>query len=78
MEVRNVANPPREKAPAVAAKRVTLCMDADLFERVSQSAKTNRRSVAKEVEQAVSEYLTNHEPKRSDRYETDRPNHPRS
>ena len=63
-----MTNPSRKKASAEAAKRFTLRMDADLFERVSQSAKANRRSVAKEVEQAVVEYLTNHEPKRSDNH----------
>lgn len=38
-------------------KRFTLRMDLELFERISQSAKFNRRSIAKEIEQAVEYYL---------------------
>ena len=41
-------------------KRFTLRMDAELFERIAQSAKANRRSIAKEIEQAVEEYLNFH------------------
>lgn len=38
-------------------KRFTLRMDKDLFERISRCAKINRRSVAKEIEQAVEMYV---------------------
>ncbi|WP_082236474.1 Arc family DNA-binding protein [Anaeromassilibacillus senegalensis] len=38
-------------------KRFTLRMEIDLFERISTSAKAHRRSVAKEIEQAVEFYL---------------------
>lgn len=40
-------------------KRFTLRMDAELFERISESAKANRRSIAKEIEEAVDFYLRN-------------------
>lgn len=38
-------------------KRFTLRMDLELFQLISESAKDNRRSVAKEIEQAVEYYL---------------------
>ena len=38
-------------------KRFTLRMDAALFERISNCAKINRRSVAKEIETAVAMYV---------------------
>lgn len=38
-------------------KRFTLRMDGELFEEISQLAKENRRSVAKEIEYAVSLYV---------------------
>lgn len=38
-------------------KRFTLRMDKDLFERISKHAKINRRSVAKEIENAVAMYV---------------------
>ena len=41
-------------------KRFTLRMDAELFENISKSARIHRRSVAKEIEQAVEEYLNSH------------------
>ena len=45
-------------------KRFTLRMDSELFETISLIAKQNRRSVAKEIEMAiadyVNEYLENH------------------
>ena len=47
-------------------KRFTLRMDAELFNRVSESPKQNGRSVAKEIEQAVEEYLRYHEPSDTD------------
>lgn len=40
-------------------KRFTLRMDAELFERIAESAKANRRSIAKEIEEAVDFYLKN-------------------
>ncbi len=39
------------------AKRFTLRMDSKLFESISAVAKYHRRSVAKEIEQAISDYL---------------------
>jgi|GEM_PF-1209068 len=38
-------------------KRFTLRMDGDLFEEISELAKKNRRSTAKEVEYAIAFYL---------------------
>lgn len=38
-------------------KRFTLRMDGELFEEISQFAKRNRRSVAKEVEYAIAQYI---------------------
>jgi hypothetical protein len=38
-------------------KRFTLRMDGALFSRISEMAEENRRSVAKEIEKAVSVYL---------------------
>ena len=38
-------------------KRFTLRMDKELFGRLEQCAKANRRSVAKEIETAVAMYL---------------------
>lgn len=40
-------------------KRFTLRMDGELFKEISQLAKNNRRSVAKEIECAIAEYLAN-------------------
>lgn len=39
------------------AKRFTLRMDSKLFESISAAAKLHRRSVAKEIEQAIYDYL---------------------
>ncbi len=38
-------------------KRFTLRIDKKLFDRISHCAKINRRSVAKEIEQAVEMYV---------------------
>ena len=38
-------------------KRFTLRMDLELFEKISQLAKINRRSTAKEIEVAVEMYV---------------------
>lgn len=38
-------------------KRYTLRMDKMLFERISERARTNRRSVAKEIELAIEMYV---------------------
>lgn len=40
-----------------AEKRFTLRMNADVFEQIARSAKEHRRSVAKEIEEAVAFYL---------------------
>lgn len=45
----------------VPEKRFTLRMNGKIFEEISKSAKFNRRSVAKEIEQAVAFYLTYYE-----------------
>jgi hypothetical protein len=42
-------------------KRFTLRIDADLFDRVAKYAKANRRSVAKEVENAIAMYVDYHD-----------------
>lgn len=39
-------------------KRFTLRMDSELFETISLIAKQNRRSVAKEIEMAIADYVT--------------------
>lgn len=38
-------------------KRFTLRMDSELFEIISKLARVHRRSIAKEIEQAVAEYI---------------------
>lgn len=38
-------------------KRFTLRMEPNLFIRISKLAKLHRRSTAKEIEQAVAEYI---------------------
>lgn len=38
-------------------KRFTLRMDAQLFEKISDLAQKHRRSVAKEIEEAVARYV---------------------
>ena len=38
-------------------KRFTLRMDGDLFQEISELAKKNRRSIAKEIEYAIAYYL---------------------
>ncbi|HBC2028997.1 TPA: Arc family DNA-binding protein [Clostridium perfringens] len=40
-------------------KRFTLRMDADLFEVVKKRAEQNKRSIAKEIEYLLEEYLKN-------------------
>ena len=47
----------REPFESDNAKRFTLRMDSKLFESISAVAKYHRRSVAKEIEQAISDYL---------------------
>lgn len=39
-------------------KRFTLRMDSGLFEAISTIAKEHRRSVAKEIEQAIADYVS--------------------
>ena len=43
----------QDKAAPASDKRFTLRMDGDLFKKISDSAKRNRRSVAKEIEHIV-------------------------
>lgn len=43
--------------PSGEEKRFTLRMDQGLFDGISQVAKYNRRSVAKEIELAIALYL---------------------
>lgn len=38
-------------------KRFTLRMDSELFDKISKLARVHRRSIAKEIEQAVAEYI---------------------
>lgn len=38
-------------------KRFTLRIDSELFEKISELARVHRRSIAKEIEQAVAEYI---------------------
>lgn len=40
-------------------KRFTLRIDADLFEVVKKRAEQNKRSIAKEIEYLLEEYLKN-------------------
>lgn len=43
-------------------KRFTLRMDKELFEKVKAMAEENRRSVAKEIEYQLSQYIKAHAP----------------
>lgn len=47
---------PGESSPA-GEKRFTLRMDSRLFEQISVIAKEHRRSIAKEIECAIEEYV---------------------
>ena len=46
-----------EKFESDDSKRFTLRMDSKLFDSISVIAKSHRRSVAKEIECAVDEYI---------------------
>jgi predicted transcriptional regulator len=43
-------------------KRFTLRLDKSLFDRISVHAQHNRRSVAKEIENAIAMYVDYHDP----------------
>ena len=47
----------KEKQPSGDEKRFTLRMDAELFETISAIAEVHKRSVAKEMEYAISLYV---------------------
>lgn len=50
-------------------KRFTLRMEPNLFIRISKLAKLHRRSAAKEIEQAVAEYVMRERKERRDKWE---------
>lgn len=56
MSLKVSAPPPFESD---GAKRFTLRMDSKLFDSISSYAKAHRRSVAKEIECAIEQYLFN-------------------
>lgn len=47
-------------------KRFTLRMDADLFETIKERAELNKRSIAKEIEHLLENYLKKEDDKDSD------------
>ena len=46
-----------EESVSTGEKRFTLRMDSRLFEQISVIAKEHRRSIAKEIECAIEEYV---------------------